>query len=55
MRTAAPAWHDAVNAGKESVVCDLKSAAGLGLANALCGRADVVLEGFRPGSSTASG
>ncbi len=47
MRTAAPAWHDAVNGGKESVVCDLK--AELPLANALCARADVVLEGFRPG------
>jgi crotonobetainyl-CoA:carnitine CoA-transferase CaiB-like acyl-CoA transferase len=49
MRPTAPVWHDAVNAGKESVVCDLKSAGGLALANALCGRADVVLEGFRPG------
>jgi crotonobetainyl-CoA:carnitine CoA-transferase CaiB-like acyl-CoA transferase len=49
MRPTAPVWHDAVNAGKESVVCDLKTAEGLALANALCGRADVVLEGFRPG------
>lgn len=49
MRPTAPAWHDAVNAGKESVVCDLKSEEGLALANALCARADVVLEGFRPG------
>ena len=49
MRPTAPAWHDAVNAGKESVVCDLKTEAGLTLANALCARADVVLEGFRPG------
>ena len=49
MRPTAPAWHDAVNAGKESVVCDLKTEAGLALANALCVRADVVLEGFRPG------
>ena len=49
MRPTAPAWHDAVNAGKESVVCDLKTESGLALANALCGRADVVLEGFRPG------
>ena len=46
MRSAAPAWHDAVNAGKESVVCDLK--ADPALANALCARADVVLDGFRP-------
>jgi alpha-methylacyl-CoA racemase len=49
MRPTAPAWHDAVNAGKESVVCDLKTEGGLALANALCARADVVLEGFRPG------
>ena len=28
MRPTAPAWHDAVNAGKESVVCDLKTEAG---------------------------
>ena len=49
MRPTAPAWHDVVNAGKESVVCDLKTEAGLALANALCVRADVVLEGFRPG------
>ena len=47
MRHAAPAWHDALNAGKESVVCDLKLDPTL--AQALLGRADVVLEGFRPG------
>jgi alpha-methylacyl-CoA racemase len=49
IRSTAPEWHDAVNAGKESVVCDLKTEAGLALANALCARADVVLDGFRPG------
>jgi crotonobetainyl-CoA:carnitine CoA-transferase CaiB-like acyl-CoA transferase len=49
MRSTAPLWHDAVNAGKESVVCDLKTERGLALANALCARADVVLDGFRPG------
>ena len=49
LRLAAPAWHAALDAGKESVVCDLKSDAGLELANALCTRADVVLDGFRPG------
>lgn len=47
MRTAAPGWHDALNAGKESVVCDLKRDPSL--AQALLGRADVVLETFRPG------
>lgn len=48
-RAAAPAWHDAINAGKESVECDLKTAEGLALANGICARADVVLDGFRPG------
>lgn len=47
-RESAPAWDAALNAGKESVVCDLKNDAGRTLAQALCARADVVLEGFRP-------
>lgn len=47
LRCMAPGWHEAVNAGKESVVCDLKRDAAFG--RALCARADVVLEGFRPG------
>jgi crotonobetainyl-CoA:carnitine CoA-transferase CaiB-like acyl-CoA transferase len=47
MRTTANAWDASLRAGTESVVCDLKTDAGL--ARALCGRADVVLEGFRPG------
>jgi alpha-methylacyl-CoA racemase len=47
MRTTAPAWDAALRAGTESVVCDLKEDAAF--ARALCGRADVVLEGFRPG------
>src|SRR6266508_2455589 len=46
-RAGAPAWHDALNAGKESVVCDLK--AERELAQGLCDRADVILDGFRPG------
>jgi alpha-methylacyl-CoA racemase len=46
MRTTSPAWHDALNAGKESVVCDLKAEPALG--RALCARADVVVESFRP-------
>jgi alpha-methylacyl-CoA racemase len=49
LRAVAPAWDAAINAGKESVVCDLKSRSGLALAQALCDRADVVLDGFRPG------
>ena len=47
MRTTAHAWDTALRAGTESVVCDLKADAAL--ARALCARADVVLEGFRPG------
>jgi crotonobetainyl-CoA:carnitine CoA-transferase CaiB-like acyl-CoA transferase len=55
LRATASAWHDALNAGKESVVCDLKSDAGLELARALVARADVVLEGFRPGVAARLG
>jgi alpha-methylacyl-CoA racemase len=47
MRDVAPAWHEALNAGKESVTCDLKSEPER--ARALCAEADVVIEGFRPG------
>jgi alpha-methylacyl-CoA racemase len=47
MRPTATAWDTALRQGTESVVCDLKEDAGF--AQALCARADVVLEGFRPG------
>src|SRR4051812_25736146 len=47
LRDIAPEWDASLNAGKESVVCDLKAEPELG--RALCSRADVVLEGFRPG------
>jgi alpha-methylacyl-CoA racemase len=47
MRATAPGWHDLLNAGKESVICDLKEEPAL--VQALLGRADVVLESFRPG------
>jgi alpha-methylacyl-CoA racemase len=47
LRQTAPGWHPFLNSGKESVVCDLRT--DLAFANALCARADVVLEGFRPG------
>jgi crotonobetainyl-CoA:carnitine CoA-transferase CaiB-like acyl-CoA transferase len=53
MRHVAPAWDAALSAGKESVVCDLKSEPELG--RALCARADVVLEGFRPGVAARLG
>src|SRR5438093_8895091 len=47
LRVAAPEWHALLNGGKESVVCDL--AHGRVFAEALLARADVVIEGFRPG------
>src|SRR5436309_8099334 len=47
LRSVAPGWDDALNAGKESVVWDLERDPGFGAA--LCSKADVVLEGFRPG------
>jgi alpha-methylacyl-CoA racemase len=53
MRTAAPAWDEALRRGKESVVCDLKQDAAF--ARALCAQADVVLEGFRPGVAARLG
>jgi alpha-methylacyl-CoA racemase len=53
MRATAPAWHDELNAGKESVVCDLPQ--DVEFARALIGRADVVLESFRPGVAARLG
>jgi alpha-methylacyl-CoA racemase len=47
MRQTAPAWHEALNSGKESVTLELKNEAEQ--ARALCADADVVIEGFRPG------
>jgi len=47
LRELAPAWHDALNAGKESLELDLKAEPERG--RELCGEADVVLESFRPG------
>ncbi|HKI92403.1 MAG TPA: CaiB/BaiF CoA-transferase family protein [Gaiellaceae bacterium] len=53
LRATAPAWHDALNAGKESVLVDLKADAAI--ARELVGRADVVLESFRPGVAARLG
>jgi alpha-methylacyl-CoA racemase len=53
MRATAPAWDAALSSGKESVSVDLK--ADPDLARALCARADVVLEGFRPGVAARLG
>ena len=47
MRETAPGWDNALRAGAESVVCELP--AERDFARALAGRADVVLESFRPG------
>ncbi|MEL6236247.1 MAG: CaiB/BaiF CoA-transferase family protein [Pseudomonadota bacterium] len=41
--------HDVNRRGKRSVVLDLKTAEGVAEARALAGRADVLIEGFRPG------
>jgi alpha-methylacyl-CoA racemase len=53
LRAMAPVWDAALNVGKESVVCDLKADPAFG--RALCARADVVLEGFRPGVAARLG
>lgn len=53
MRATATAWDAALRTGTESVVCDLKSDAEF--ARVLCARADVVLEGFRPGVAVRLG
>lgn len=47
VRDVEPEWDAALNAGKESVVWDRERDPTLG--PRLCSRADVVLEGFRPG------
>ena len=53
MRTGAPAWDEALRRGKESVVCALPEDSAF--ARAICSRADVVLEGFRPGVAARLG
>jgi alpha-methylacyl-CoA racemase len=53
MRRTAPAYEEAVNAGKESVAIDLKREPEF--ARALLARADVVVEGFRPGVAARLG
>jgi alpha-methylacyl-CoA racemase len=55
MRVTAPAWHEALNAGKESIRCDLKADGDSERTRALCAEADVVIEGFRPGVAARLG
>src|SRR5215210_2283159 len=40
---------NAVNRGKRGIVLDLKTAAGVGAFRRLAGRADVLIENYRPG------
>ena len=53
MRATAEQWHDALNAGKESVVSDLPGDGDF--ARALLARADVAVESFRPGVAARLG
>jgi alpha-methylacyl-CoA racemase len=53
MRDTAPGWYQALNAGKETVVCDLPAEAPR--ARELMAEADVVLESFRPGVAARLG
>jgi crotonobetainyl-CoA:carnitine CoA-transferase CaiB-like acyl-CoA transferase len=53
MRPTATAWDTALRAGSDSVVCELPGEAAF--ARALCARADVVLESFRPGVAARLG
>lgn len=53
MRSTAPAWDAALRAGSESIACELPREAAF--ARALCARADVVLESFRPGVAARLG
>jgi crotonobetainyl-CoA:carnitine CoA-transferase CaiB-like acyl-CoA transferase len=52
---ATPALHDAINAGKESVEVDLAVPEDAELARAVVARADVVVEGWRPGVAARHG
>jgi len=49
------AYFLALNAGKKSVALNLKSPAGLGLFMRMASRADIVVEGFRPGTADRLG
>src|SRR2546429_5790976 len=44
-----PEQFEALNRGKRSIAIDLKAREGPGVLRRLCARADVLIEGFRPG------
>ena len=52
---AYPPMFDSVNRGKRSIVLDLKTAAGKEILGRLATRADLMLEGFRPGVAARLG
>jgi len=54
-RTLDPPMFDRVNAGKESVALDLKRPADQAALQRLAARADVLVEGFRPGTAARLG
>src|SRR4051812_5972538 len=49
LRDISPGMYAALNRGKRSITLDLKTPEGARTLRALAGRADVLLEGFRPG------
>jgi len=55
VRDGVSTYYLAVNRNKRSVVLDLKDDVDVVLARELAGRADVMIENFRPGGSTGSG
>ena len=50
LRGSGAGYFPMYNRHKASICLDLKSDAGLGVAKALCARADIVIENFRPGA-----
>ncbi len=52
---AYPPMFDSVNRGKRSIALDLKTAAGKAILGKLAARADLMLEGFRPGVAARLG
>src|SRR5262245_21726465 len=49
IRAGASSYFGALNAGKQSIVIDLKRAEGAAVARRLAARSDLVVENFRPG------